>query len=140
MTLFMKLLLMLVLIFAVLLPMMIKGPNGQPIMALEDWLPDSYTLLANLPLSLTEVVQLGSDEPASRTATQADAIKLSANSGQIYKWQDQQGRWHFSSEKPVLDVNAQLEQLPELENVMEAPVNEGDNSSSLSLPGFLVGQ
>ena len=59
----------------------------------------------------------------------------------MYKWQDEQGRWHFSNQKPVTTTQVSMEQLPEVENVMEAPVNKGDNSSSIRLPGgFDLGQ
>ena len=116
----MKFTLVLFVLLTLGLTLLMTGPDGRPLMSLDDWVPDTSQLPA-LP------------ESAPTT--------LSASSGKMYKWQDEKGRWHFSYQKPAAMTRVSVEELPEVENVIEAPVNKGDNSSSIRFPGgFNLGQ
>ncbi|HKI75052.1 MAG TPA: hypothetical protein VJ998_10425 [Pseudomonadales bacterium] len=65
--------LFLAVVFAVVAPFFIKGPNGKPLMSLDKWMKPS-------PRSQAVTTPTG---PEKRT---------------IYKWQDKDGTWHFSTE------------------------------------------
>jgi len=59
------------LIIACIAPMVIKGPDGEPLMSIEDWIPSTPTIPDELQ---------SDDEPTT-----------------VYKWQDEDGNWHFSN-------------------------------------------
>ena len=113
-----KLILALLLI-GLFLPMWLKGPSGQPLMTPADW--------ARLPERLGEVIDsLGTlidrlpGQGASGITVQGDGTPASSNAAEYYRWQDEQGVWHFSDQPPP-DSAAELvaEQLPEVQNSME---------------------
>jgi Domain of unknown function (DUF4124) len=159
---YIKILLLVVVVFALALPMLMTGADGRPVMGLSDWLPDSagWKRITGRVSSLLgqggdhfdqSVEQLSQQqksgssgsvksnavEDARRVADYANSpTVLSSSSGKMYKWQDERGKWHFSSEKPTEATQVSLEHLPEVENVMEAPVNTGDNSSTIGFPSF----
>lgn len=116
-----KWLLAVVVIIGIIMPMVIKGPDGEPVMDLSDWLPGAVN---DSVQSVSEQFE-GEERP----------VVLSSRSGKMYKWQDEKGVWHFSAEKPVDDQNADIEQLPEVQNVMDAPVESDNDSSTIRLPG-----
>ena len=124
MNLYTKSLLFVLVLLALVAPLFIKGPDGRPMMTLDDWLPDTGGLFEG-----------GVELPSGGEMLKADTPGASIGQGKMYKWQDEQGRWHFSSEKPEGGVAVSVEELPDIENVMEAPVKESDNNSSISLPG-----
>ncbi|WP_145999168.1 DUF4124 domain-containing protein [Oceanicoccus sp. KOV_DT_Chl] len=143
---FAKLMIAALILLGIGLPMVMTGPNGKPIMTINDWIPDISGLkpknfnvegrVEHLK-SLTNLTD-GSEPTAQnpvKTAVDNSPGQLSASSGKMYKWQDENGRWHFSSEKPTAAVEVSVEQLPEMENFMQAPVKEEENNSSISLPG-----
>lgn len=142
---FTKMLIFIVVLLGLALPMFLKGPNGKPIMSLSDWVPtvDQQALdMDKLSNSLEQLTSGGAagESPfaASQTAGEAPAkvVAAKAASGsRMYKWQDEKGRWHFSSERPPQHIQAAEEELPEMENLMEAPVKAEENSSTIGLPG-----
>jgi hypothetical protein len=152
---YVKWLVVFVLLFAVAVPMLLKRPDGRPIMQVSDWLPAAGNLnqlvdqlkAVGAPLLGEQLQQridpvsvnsdAGSDRPVlSSEQLAASPALLSAASGKMFKWQDANGKWHFSSEKPQEQRDVSVEDLPEVKNVMVAPVTRGDNSSTISLPGF----
>jgi len=158
---YVKWLLVLLFIVAVGLPLLITGPNGQPIMRFSDWLPNTaklQSMMSQLPGGQAlgnrverqfeqagESFSIGeaalSEATTSESLLSADDLSrspvvLSSSSGKMYKWQDDQGRWHFSTQKPLEAKNVSIEALPQVENVMDAPVTGRDNSSTISLPDF----
>lgn len=154
---YMKWLLALLLIVLVGLPLLMTGPNGKPIMRIGDWLPNTaklQSMLSRLPGGLELGSQLEqavdtisgvelapSETTAPATTRQLDEysnspVVLSSSSGKMYKWQDDEGKWHFSTQKPLKAKNVRVESLPQVKNVMAAPVAVGDNSSSIGLPDF----
>ena len=126
-----KLLMLVFITILLVLPMIIKGPDGRPIMTLEDWIPDWHIA----PASSNLAVSNGSDGLEISDGAQSGSL-LPAN--KMYKWQDERGRWHYSNEKPKAGVSATVEDLPQVENVIDAPVTQGDNSSTIRLPGGLL--
>ena len=149
---FVKVILVLVLLLGVVLPMMIKGPDGKPIMSVDDWIPDVDTEQVTGAVDQLQALSSGQvapdqagtlPDPSPNNAPMvkdSDPAMLGSSSGKMYKWQDENGRWHFSSQKPAASEHAQVEDLPDMENVMDAPVNEEENSSMMGLPGLLLGQ
>lgn len=111
-----KWLLAVLIIGGLILPLFITGPSGRPIMSLSDWKPD---------------LQVASSE-----INGVSAGPIKPNSGEaVYKWQDEQGRWHFSSEQPAPADGAQVERkhLPELENVIPPPSGQRAGSSKIGV-------
>ncbi len=157
---YLKLFISLVFIFAIALPLVIKGPGGKPVMSVSDWLPEGVNLNSALKslqqstdsINIEQLQQTAKDAASQATAslqgdntstadqailaTNNDPIKLSSNSGKMYKWQDENGRWHFSSEKPMDTANVHIENLPDVENVMQAPKIEDQSGGGISLPGM----
>ncbi len=145
-----KSMLVLLVLMVMGLPLLMKGPDGKPIMTWRDWLPDTSSIPVD-KASINQVVdQLQHISAPAETAggsmpklesdtggvtTLQTPTSFSTGSGKMYKWQDEKGRWHFSNQKPMAASQVSMEELPEVENVMEAPVNKGDNSSSIRLPG-----
>ncbi len=141
---FTKLLIFIVVLLGLALPMFLKGPDGKPIMALSDWVPDVDQQVLDMDKLGSSLEQLtsgaGGESPftAPQTADEPSTKVVAAKSGsgsRMYKWQDEKGRWHFSSEKPPQHIQAAEEELPEMENLMEAPVKAEENSSTIGLPG-----
>lgn len=147
---YIKILIVLLLLFAVALPLVLKRPNGEPVMAVGDWLPEGFNIQQALQPLLNQVMEsTGEVSPeqlqqlAEDLAAEADQgaqsgaggqtldenapVRLSSESRQMYKWQDAQGRWHFSSEKPLDSRNVSMEALPDVKNVMEAPKRESED-------------
>jgi hypothetical protein len=144
-----KFLLFIVVLAAVVLPTMIKGPSGKPIMNFSDWLPSDTDLAG----AVTKVKTMG--ESISRRARQTidsvtgegvdnspatagqvdDVAPLGSN--QMYKWKDKHGIWQFSNQKPVDGSTVQVVSLPNVKNVMNAPVAQRKNNSSIGLPDGL---
>ena len=131
----------LLLLLALLAPLFLKGSDGKPI-KLSDWVPNKDRMLgmarqaakAGDELATDSMQSLGQlTDTAGSSSMQAEVEAapdtLKASSGKMYKWQDENGRWHFSSQKPMETGNVALEDLPDVENVMDAPVDgEGDDS------------
>ncbi len=148
---YIKWVLVFVVILAVVVPMVLKGPDGRPIMSLNDWMPASGNLvdqLKDVSDQAREHVGLANDQfpvqdgdasvdksLSSQQLEQSPTV-LSSSSGKMYKWQDENGKWHFSSQKPMATSGVSVENLPDVENVIDAPVTEGEKSSTIGVPGL----
>jgi len=101
----------LVLIFV--LPMIVPGPDGEPVMGLDDWLPSTAPIKAS-------VEKLRPKEPTV-----------------LFKWQDENGQWHFS-DKPVDSAKQLIKtEVPDLVNTME-PLESGSNDKESVSVGLKV--
>lgn len=70
-------------------PMFIKGPNGKPLMSLDDWVPKDAIALVDKVSDLTA---------ESKTTDGA----ASASGKQIfYKWKDENGVWQMTHYRPT---------------------------------------
>ena len=95
------------LIIACIAPLFIKGPSGEPLMTLEDW-------KIVLPVSVAELMT------RFRPASEAQPPAMKQIPARVYKWQDDQGQWHFSSAPPNPDLAEEVE-IGEI-NLMDAYV------------------
>lgn len=144
-------LLLVMVVFVVAIPLVLKGPDGTPVMNVSDWMPNTDRVIG----LARQAAQKGQDfaqgsvgaqagpeslasgkESATRADIDAAPSQLAANSGKMYKWQDEYGHWHFSSQKPADSQTASLEDLPDVENVMEAPVDKDSKGSMMGIPGL----
>ena len=77
---------------AMVAPMYIKGPNGKPLMTLEDWIPKDAVALVD-------------------STTEAASEAVSTSGKQIfYKWKDQNGVWQMTFEPPKGIDPSQIEE------------------------------
>jgi hypothetical protein len=108
--------LLLLLVMALILPLWLKGPDGKPLMEIDEW----TTLPAEIAGSASELVDklgLASVLPADDAVSNPAA----APSGQYYRWQDAEGQWHFSDQPPEQpEPTLVAEKLPEVQNSMGA--------------------
>ena len=68
----------LLLVGAIVAPLFIKGPDGKPIMTLDELMPDTDSL---------SIGELGT----------ADST---ASSAEFYRYQDAEGKWHYTDQPP----------------------------------------
>ena len=86
-------LLIVLLIIACIAPLFITGPDGEPIMTLDDWKPV-------LPASVDELADgIGPGDPSPPPQGPV----------QVYRWQDESGSWHFSDTPPAAADAEQIE-------------------------------
>lgn len=99
------------LIIACIAPLFIKGPDGEPLMSLQDWMPGPVDEL--IP---QDVQEMGvPHEPTT-----------------VYKWQDENGQWHFSSAPPADVTDAETMELDGDINIMQAPPVERTQQAAAS--------
>lgn len=118
------------------LPMIMKGPDGRPIMTMDDWLPSGVSVdsvVSTLDSVKDSAMQVVSEQSQSGgdSVDDVEAVPVQAGSGTMYKWQDEKGQWHFSSEKPLAASQVSVEALPEVNNLMQAPVVKERPSSNI---------
>jgi len=101
--------LIVVLLIALLAPMIIPGPDGKPIMSIDDWIPRDLISSIGNQLDSAGGKLSGAVEGAG---VAKDAVKGSS----IYRWRDAQGVLHYS-DTPVADAEA----VELLDNTLEIP-------------------
>lgn len=123
------------LIIACIAPLFIKGPDGEPIMTVGDW-----------AINLPEPVEAFFADLISGRTPSAPAVPGAPESEplQVYKWQDENGQWHFSNTPPDMDIAEEVE-IADV-NLMEAyepsePATEAAPATSApaGLPGGVPG-
>jgi hypothetical protein len=111
------------LVIALFLPMWLKGPDGKPIMTIGDWvkLPTEVNAIVDGAGDLVE--KLGAPV---RETFEAGPEAADSPSGEYYRWQDEEGQWHFSDQPPAgAEPTLVADKLPEVRNSMgpiELPV------------------
>lgn len=107
-----------VVVLACIGPFFIDGPDGEPLMSLEDLMPTT-----------PDIPDLAPAEPVT-----------------VYKWQDENGIWQFSTE-PVEGIESETMELDGAVTVMDAidprelrrlAGDEETKSTAMSLPGGLT--
>ena len=108
-------------------------------MTMDDWLPDkhffdkSVSQIKSLTKEIVETVT--ADDGGNKQeglATEDSPAVLTSSSGKMYKWQGQDGSWHFSNQKPQIESQLTVEALPEVKNLISAPVVKPATSSKMS--------
>lgn len=127
-----KLAIMLV-VFVVVIPMIVPGPNGKPVMSLADWLPDFRAIEAKISAFIRDT----GDSVQKKTG-----VDVGIERPKMYKWKDQHGNWQFSdnpADVPVHIRNAQKVDLPDVANSMQAPpkIDFGDSGANSKSKGAL---
>lgn len=111
------------LIIACIATLFIKGSSGEPLMTLEDW-------KIELPASVAELMT------RFRPASEAQPPAMEQIPARVYKWQDDQGQWHFSSAPPNPDLAEEVE-IGQI-NLMDAYVSpaevEAETATASQLP------
>ena len=99
--------LIVLLIIACIAPLVIKGPDSEPIMTLDDWKIEWPASMSDL-LPVTAQDKVSSDKNVVEPTT-------------VYRWQDENGRWHFSTVSPDTQA-AEVMELDGNINIMDAYV------------------
>lgn len=118
------------------LPMFIVGPNGKPLMSVDDWLPGDISA-SGVGKKLIKTWNKASDSVQHGTG-----LDLSVDTPKLYKWKDASGHWQFSNEPPPADVTqVQVQDMPQMGNVMQpvTPREQLDADGGGSGPGFKLG-
>ncbi|MEM6483577.1 MAG: DUF4124 domain-containing protein [Pseudomonadota bacterium] len=122
-------LLLAILVIACIAPMIMKGPDGEPIMTLDDWKPEVPATVDGLK---QQVMATGKEVMPEKSPS-------------VYRWQDENGSWHFSDQAPP-DSNAEPIEISDanLVDALEVPKKQAPSSvesstSPLSrMPGMTV--
>lgn len=96
------------LLLGFVVPMIMPGADGKPVMSYQDWLPDEASL-DSLQRKAKRGVQVLSEALDSSTeAAGGDSPELfeslgeltdkALSSKQVYKWKDEFGQWHFTDD------------------------------------------
>jgi hypothetical protein len=138
------------LIIAFVVPMIMPGPDGKPIMSIKDWVPDKNTL-TKIEDKVKEVVNNAVDATVNASSDKIDSISAAEpnfieKKNQLYKWKDKNGRWQFTNRFDQVPEYAlsqlQAEQMPQVINTMAAPakaVTETAEASKLPMGGGQIG-
>lgn len=117
MNIFIKILLLLV-VLAIAAPFVLKGPDGQPLMTLDD--------LHTPDVAIPEVVEkLPEVQNPFRGEEPSAGGKKSART-EIYSWKDAQGNVHYSNKPPATGIEA--EKMVVDPNVNVLPLDKADES------------
>lgn len=101
--------LVVVLLIALLAPMIIPGPDGKPIMSIDDWIPRDLLSSIGRSLDSARTMFSGAMENASD-------VQEAVSGDSIYRWRDAQGVLHYS-DTPVADA----ETVELIDNTLEIP-------------------
>ena len=124
-----------ILIIVFVLPMVLPGSNGKPVMSPKDWLPDQSTLSKLSHFFSTVVNEAATLVGRDGAVEQSNSVfsrdqQLNGNSSKFYKWQDKNGQWHFSDDpKQAQGYQTSQQTMPEVMNRMPALVKEDAGSS-----------
>ncbi|WP_444931897.1 DUF4124 domain-containing protein [Microbulbifer sp. SSSA002] len=92
----------------IVLPMILPGPDGKPIMSPSDWLPPAADISA-IHASGAQALQ-SVRQTTRESATQIEALTTSSElmpqgdaskqTSEVFTWKDRDGNWHFSDTVP----------------------------------------
>lgn len=102
------------------LPMIMPGPNGKPMMTLNDWIPD----LSGAAKKWHKFSHVVEDQTG---------IALAPPPPTIHKWQDEKGKWHFGDSAPE-GANSEKFVVREANSMEPPPEIEFESSRSTSGP------
>jgi hypothetical protein len=116
------------LVIGVVMPMLMPGPDGKPMMTWRDWLPDTSKL--NAVVGKAQEIVYDANELVSEKA----GISVGAERPKLYKWKDEHGNWHFSDQASPTALDQVVEALPQATNSMSPPpvINFGEQERAAS--------
>ncbi|AWF80407.1 hypothetical protein BTJ40_06055 [Microbulbifer sp. A4B17] len=139
------------LLVGVVLPMVLPGPDGKPIMSPSDWLPQKPDISA--------IRETGERAVQSMRKTTQESVskieELATSSGlipqedsarqtsEVFTWKDKDGNWHFSDNVPEgLDSHVRIHRVKPLNTVTANDpielktdsVDQGSSTSTNELP------
>lgn len=119
-----------VLVFVV--PMIMPGPNGKPVMTVNDWLPGFASI------ERTRATLLSWWRRFTTGVEQNTGFDVAPEPEQLFKWQDANGTWHFTNRANQAAAGAQKQALPTATNTMAPPpvVERGHDSESSPTPSM----
>jgi len=117
---------LLVIVFVV--PTILPGPNGRPVMTWKDWLPNAASVqhLHGTLLSAWSRVAGGIEKTTG--------LDVAPEPAHIYKWKDANGNWHFTDRADKADSSATHERLPATVNSMAPPPPSASSEQTTSTP------
>ncbi|WP_444916399.1 DUF4124 domain-containing protein [Microbulbifer sp. JMSA003] len=114
------------LLVGVVLPMILPGPDGKPIMSPSDWLPQKPDISAiretgeramqsvreTTQESVSKIEELAA---SSELVSQGDSDKQTS---EVFTWKDKDGNWHFSDTVPEgLDSHVRIHRVKPMNTV-----------------------
>lgn len=96
------------LVIGFVVPQLMPGPDGLPVMSWRDWVPEQRQVEQGLDSVQSQLENLDSLTPT---------LEL-LEPKQIYKWQDASGQWHFSDQPQEQFSGVQSQPAPELRNII----------------------
>lgn len=103
------------LVMAFVVPMIMPGPNGHPVMTWQDWLPSTASV-QHWHATLTSMWNR-----IAGSVEQTTGLDVAPAPTQLYKWKDANGNWHFTDRADMVDSNAARAPLPTAVNTMAPP-------------------
>lgn len=117
------------LVAGVVVPLVMPGPDGRPVMSLSDWLPER-AIMEPVEQLLARLRRVNDSEPATILAPEV-----------VYKWRDEAGMWHFTDDPKSVPAGVVPQALPAVANEMPAPEMSPrpgvPSAGSPGLPGML---
>ena len=109
------------LVLAAVLPLWLKDSSGRPLMVLDDWLkiPEQPGALLEAGRRWLNTLPDGGAESGSAAGE--------LGKQQYYRWQGEDGIWHFSDEPPPAGTKAEVLDLPDLPE--PAPISAARTTS-----------
>ncbi|MBR9805248.1 DUF4124 domain-containing protein [bacterium] len=84
------------------LPLLMRGQDGEPVMTVDDWVPDTSKITDGLAEAADdagdaiESVRDALPAVAGTSLAQNSSVGEVSGGDTIYRWQDEHGVWHFS--------------------------------------------
>lgn len=107
-------------IIVFVLPMVVPGPSGKPVMTPKDWLPDQSTLNNAshfFKTAVNKVAAVFGQEAILEAGVAGSSTDAWGSQKNFYKWQDEQGQWHFSDNSGhAAGHNVSQQKLPQVSN------------------------
>lgn len=138
------------LLLGFVVPMIMPGADGKPLMSYQDWLPDKNSVDAlqrkakQGAQALYSVLESGAQAVETQSPALSSTLEIlngsELSSQKVYKWQDEFGQWHFTDDPAVAlqrganssEVEQQI--LSYSENTMPAPPRAQSSDVPMAAP------
>ncbi len=114
-------------VMTVVMPMIIPGQDGKPMMTIDDWIPDVTGMKNTVVDKFKEVLYTANEAVEGNTG-----VSVGIERPKLYKWQDENGTWHFSDRADSALTNQTSQMIPKIKNTMGAPpkIDFGDSDNA----------